>query len=479
MSDKEVDTIKNYNNICVEQMNYIYKNVLMKKNHKNVLMPKNNNDINIVSSKIEEIDKEKETRGTLQITDINNITNINKITDIFINLSYNFIKIFEGKSGAVLYILTNKEKEKEKSVLKVYNVKGNLERNIREISIYCTFDKIQKDKKINLPFPKLLKTGFIIKDSDLYPETPYIITSFAEGENLMKILIKNADDNEFYHDKTIFYIIMKKILNGLLDINKLIPFSHEDLHPGNIMIDIKKDIKKDNNNKIIKDDNVNITIIDFDLSEIGDIHYENNKINPIKRPISRRFTKCVPDILNITIEKVFEKEKHIYKKFLKNFDKCSLSKTFGYNKIKLDRVVVIYYLFIFGYILKDNVVEKLEKQKQDLITCMINKKQDLITCVNTKQDLITEVIKKQSNNIEIKQGDKEIINKIDEKIKSKKDYTKDFFDDYETLTNIVSTDDSNIYFYENALKIFEGRYNSVNIVEKIVLDNTPIVGDIK
>ena len=405
------NNIQKYTTTCVNHLNFIYKNILMKKNinYMNTLFTENGNngryniDITINSSLFKEKNNE-----ILQIVDLL----LDPPKDI---LSYTFKKIIDGKSGAILYILT--EEEEKKTVLKVYKKKDNLERNIREISIYCTFAKIQEELKEDLPFPKILKTGFITKKSHIYPESPYIITSFAKGEDLSKILEKNADDNRFYTNKTIFYHIMIKILQSLKKINEIIPFSHEDLHPGNIKIEF------DEKNKILK----NITIIDFDLAEIGDIHYEDNKINTIKRPYTRKFTKCVPGILNKTIEKVFEKEKHIYEKFLKKFDKCSLSKTVGYNneynKIKLDRVVVIYYLFIFGYILKDKIIKDLETIKDKL----------------TKKNEIDDI-------------DKEII--------KKKDYPEYFFEYYKTLINNVSSNSTNIYFYNDAKNKFEDMYNN-------------------
>jgi hypothetical protein len=400
----------------------------------------------------------------LQINDFNIDIDIDKVNRTVTRVkTYEITKIGGGRSGALIYKIQDVNRLQTKQILKIYKEKSNLEKNIREISVYCTIEKIKEEPKeeikelkeklkkelneevkeklekeikeleeklkeklkdINiklLPFPKLITKGYITKDSELYPETPYIITTFTEGEKLSEILInykkylhiKDNDDKLLYNNYRLFYDIMKKILESLLNINKIISFSHEDLHPGNIMIKI-------DNNKL-----EDITIIDFDLSEIGDIHYDDNKINPVKRPYTRRITRCVPDILNDTIKEVFKEDKDIYNDFLKKFNNCPLFRSLfnsnkEFNKIKLDRVVVIYYLFIFGYILKD-----------------IGKN-------------ITEIERK----IQIHREKGEY-------------YTKVFFTDYDTLINSVSIDTSNEVFYNDALNKFQIIYYKTSHIDMI------------
>ena len=314
-------------------MNRIYKELILKKNgdyDERVLFIKNKEEkIKIVCSLFEQtVEIEDDIKfDKLKITKFNT-------GDIYFKIE----KLGDGKSGALIYKLieinnNNKIKNKEVKVLKIYKEKGNLERNIREISVYCTFEKIKDlHKEEKLPFPKILEMGFITKESDIYPETPYIITELAKGISLTKFL-KNYEE----YNIDILYNIMLKIIENLLNINKIIKFSHEDLHPDNIMVDI------------IDKEEINVTFIDFDLTELGDLHYTENTINPIKRPYSRRLTRCVPGKMNELIEIIFKKNNDIYKNFLKRFDKCNFfssifKSTKEFNKIKLDRVVIIYYL---------------------------------------------------------------------------------------------------------------------------------------
>ena len=386
--------------------------------------------------------------------------------------TYKITKLGGGKSGALIYKIQDVNNLQTEQLLKIYKEKSNLERNIREISVYCTFDTIKKDiKNIELPFfPTILTKGYIKKDSEFYPETPYIITTLAKGKDLRKILteykthldmkVKDKDGKLLYNYK-LFYDIMTKILDSLLKINEIISFSHEDLHPENIMINIDKDT-----NSLI-----DITIIDFDLAEIGDVHYDDNKINPVTRPFTRRISRCVPKKLNKTIEKVFEEDKDTYNDFLKEFDKCPLFRSLiksnkDFNKIKLDRVVVIYYLFIFGYILKDKVVEDLEKEQDKL------EKERVIFLKNNlkkieadpKELLKQNKLKEYEELIKYKKNIDKNIEEIERNIHGEKGkyYTEVFFRDYDTLINVVSIDSSNELFYKDALSKFNQIYRNIS-----------------
>ena len=379
-----------------------------------------------------------------------------KIKDIKGEALYKYKKTLGGKSGASVYMIEKQEKgvsKQEEKVLKIYNT-DNLDRDIREISVYCIFNKIYN--KLNLDemyVPVIEEMGIINKESNIKPNKPYIITSKARGIGLDKLLY----NNKILNNNKLCYDIMVKILENLLDINKKIYFSHEDLHPGNIMIDI------DNTEQILK----NVTFIDFDLAEVGDIHYEDNKINPIKRPYSRRITKCVPNVLNEVIKKFFENNKDIYNNFLKRFNKCNISTSVfkseeEFDKIILDRVVVIYYLFIFGYLLKDKVVNDLEN---DIVVIEKEKEKRKSILEKEKKQIEKELTEKHIKILkEIKGYEKEINDKKYEIQREKdKDYVETFFENYNNLINSVSNDNTtNIYFYEQSIVRFKHYYNNIN-----------------
>jgi len=397
---------------CIEELNTIYKN----------------NPVTKKDTTLKQI-------SLIQNVDINgkHIINLDENGNI---KTYETKKIGDGKSGALVYKIQQLHNNSiEKQLLKIYVEQKNSERNIREISIYCTFEKIKNEEnnKNDLSFfPKLIEKGFIKKKSKTYPGCPYIITELVQGISLYKIL----KHNKCYTDKDLFFKIMMKILNSLLYINRIIAFSHEDLHPGNIIINI--DTKNE-----LKD----VKIIDFDLAEMGTMSYKQNINNPVTRPYSRRISNCVPGVLNKLIEKVFKKDKDVYNKFLKNFNQCSLIRSVfksdkDFNKIKLDRVVIVYYLFIFGYILKDKIIVDLE-----------TKKDKIIVDLETKKDKLTK---------------KHEIDNIDNEIKKINDYPQYFFDYYITLTNNISSDSiTNILFYEDAIAKFEYMYKNTTYFDNL------------
>ena len=248
---------------------------------------------------------------------------------------------------------------KNKSILKIYtDVESSLIgpdkfaalnsdkllRAMREIAAYCTFNGIDLDfipkmsqygniEKIGVDF--VSKYGKPIKNPyEKMANNPYIITDIADGEQLRTVL-KNYQTTSVDLKQ-----VLIKIIEHLKQLNENFTFSHEDFHPENIYIQ---------NNPL------KVTFIDFDLAEFGDKNYGDNII-PVDRPFSRRLTSCVPSVLNDTLNEIVDQGRLGE---LRRAIKCD-------KNTKLDRVAVIYYIYMITFLTNDATFKDFIKVYKDL-----------------------------------------------------------------------------------------------------------------
>lgn len=181
-----------------------------------------------------------------------------------------------GKSGAFVFLVRDR-KTNRKLVLKLYTLRLFTEigdRDIREIFTACTLSSIRSfpsvynfgiaelDRKSE--FWKQFITDYQIcfgKDDVInlkfYNNCYFLATSFADGTPIDKLNLLNCSPKDIIS-------ILHQFKEIFLEANKTIPgFVHNDLHPGNIIVD---NLVNDN---LISKNAIGqpiINIIDFDIS---------------------------------------------------------------------------------------------------------------------------------------------------------------------------------------------------------------------
>jgi serine/threonine protein kinase len=177
---------------------------------------------------------------------------------------YKLIKpLSGGKSGALVYqVLTDDNK---KCVLKYYNKEGN--RNLRDLIVSCRLSGIDG-------FPKVYKMGYTLAPREWSPDVDfesdrsyYILMSMINGEVLSKMNIKMGVEKALNVSLSILHRLIQA-RNALGD-----DFEHYDLHPNNIIVDMKKCEKTI---MLTKNDKYKVQcppvyIIDFDLVKASGI----------------------------------------------------------------------------------------------------------------------------------------------------------------------------------------------------------------
>ena len=189
-----------------------------------------------------------------------------------LDLKYKLIKpLGGGKSGAFVF-LAKCLKTGNNVVIKLYTLrlisqKKIVDRDLREIFVSCAlsgvdgFPKVyefgytyfNRSSKYWEPFAeeiKICSKGEII-DPSLYNKCYFLVTDFANGKPLDKINLFNLSPKTLIH--ILFSIKDLLIIAG----NKIPEFIHKDLHPGNILID----------------ENMKVTIIDFDIANSSEYTY--------------------------------------------------------------------------------------------------------------------------------------------------------------------------------------------------------------
>ena len=357
-------------------------------------------------------------------------------------IEYTFERYGGGKSGAIVYILTPNSYGSSDKMLKIYTsvkselkgLKGMLDtytavdnpeklhRAMREIAVYCTFNKMNKTY-----IPKMQRYGKLdsiaFGDGDetkrIYSnmkDNPYIITDVAKGESLRNLLEKyNKGMTNAYRVK--LYNIIQTMLIQLKELNENTKFSHEDFHPENIYVD---------------ETTLNVTFIDFDLAEFGDDNYENNLI-PIKRPGSRDVTSCVPGVLNDTLKEIVGES--VLGELRRKFNTIC-----AFKNPKLDRVAVLYYLYIFTYLMDKDKFKTFFNDYKELFDKINDEK---VTNVDFYIDAIVLVdtyLIMFSNN---KADNYKISKRILDNLLSK--YNKEYFDRFSKEYNTMSEDDRITY----------------------------------
>lgn len=354
-----------------------------------------------------------------------------------------------GKSGALVFLVKNKEGKK--CVLKLYikRLITNIgDRDQREIFTACTLSNI-------MGFPQVFDYGIaefdrespfwenFIKEYEicvnqnrtinfnLYRSCFYLVLSFSDGDVLEKLDLIDVNVYEMVW-------ILDRIRDMLFKANNLIPkFIHNDLHPGNIIIN---NLLKENN--YITNEPTNkptVSIIDFDIA-----------ISPeFKKDLSSLRSSSKNIIIQIALITMMCKYIGLKYAMYIMVNTANIANNYGEDFRMWYIYKIIFDCVIFYKLIKEKLNLKNEKMTiplkvLDIVVkaAMMKHKDDMKMCTNFGQCSNLEYIKMVNSGL----NNFEIDNKI-------KDYMTDYLS--KSLADNMTIEKD---IYNNVLKLMVNNY---------------------